>query len=62
MAEKILVIDDEETTVQLIGILLERRGYEIIKAFLHKMKARMSIDGSNGTNVELIITKFKTTD
>jgi two-component sensor histidine kinase len=37
-------------------------GYEIIKAFLQKMKARMSIDGSNGTNVELIITKFKTTD
>ncbi len=32
MAEKILVIDDEETTVQLIGILLERRGYEVIKA------------------------------
>lgn len=30
--EKILVIDDEETTVQLIGILLERRGYEVIKA------------------------------
>lgn len=33
MAEKILVIDDEETTVQLIGILLERRGYEVIKAY-----------------------------
>jgi DNA-binding response OmpR family regulator len=33
MAEKILVIDDEETTVQLIGILLERRGYEVIKSF-----------------------------
>jgi DNA-binding response OmpR family regulator len=33
MAEKILVIDDEEATVQLIGILLERRGYEIIKAY-----------------------------
>ncbi len=32
MAEKILVIDDEETTVQLISILLERRGYEVIKA------------------------------
>lgn len=32
MAEKILVIDDEETTVQLIAILLERRGYEVIKA------------------------------
>ncbi len=33
MAEKILVIDDEETTVQLIAILLERRGYEVIKAY-----------------------------
>lgn len=33
MTEKILVIDDEETTVQLIGLLLERRGYEVIKAF-----------------------------
>lgn len=30
---EILVIDDEETTVQLIAILLERRGYEVIKAF-----------------------------
>ena len=33
MAEKILVIDDEETTVQLITILLERRGYEVVKAY-----------------------------
>ena len=33
MSEKILVIDDEETTVQLISIVLERRGYEVIKAF-----------------------------
>lgn len=33
MAEKILVIDDEETTVQLITMLLERRGYEVIKAY-----------------------------
>ncbi len=33
MAEKILVIDDEEPTVQLIGMLLERRGFEVIKAF-----------------------------
>lgn len=32
MGEKILVIDDEETTVQLMGILLERRGFEVIKA------------------------------
>ena len=33
MPEKILVIDDEEMTVQLISILLERRGYEVIKAY-----------------------------
>ncbi|NDJ78080.1 MAG: response regulator transcription factor [Chloroflexi bacterium] len=33
MTEKILVIDDEEMTVQLISILLERRGYEVIKAY-----------------------------
>jgi two-component system KDP operon response regulator KdpE len=32
MAEKILVIDDDDATVQLITILLERRGYEVIKA------------------------------
>ncbi len=32
MAEKILIIDDEETTVQLIAFLLEKRGYEVIKA------------------------------
>jgi DNA-binding response OmpR family regulator len=33
MAEKILVIDDEEMTVQLIAMLLERRGYEVIRAY-----------------------------
>src|SRR5690606_8286574 len=33
MAEKILVIDDEETTVQLLALLLERRGFEVIKAY-----------------------------
>lgn len=33
MPEKILVIDDEEATVQLISILLDRRGFEVIKAF-----------------------------
>ncbi|GAB4325335.1 MAG: response regulator transcription factor [Phototrophicales bacterium] len=31
--EKILVIDDEEPTVQLIAMLLERRGFEVIKAY-----------------------------
>lgn len=33
MAEKILVIDDEETTVQLISMLLEKRDFEVIKAY-----------------------------
>jgi len=33
MAEKILIIDDEETTVQLTAILLERRDYEAVKAY-----------------------------
>jgi len=32
MSEKVLIIDDEETTVQLISILLERRNFEVIKA------------------------------
>ncbi len=32
MAEKILVIDDEEPTLQLISLLLERKGYEVLKA------------------------------
>ncbi|GAB4444685.1 MAG: response regulator transcription factor [Anaerolineae bacterium] len=33
MPEKILIIDDEETTVQLLTILFERRGFEVIKAY-----------------------------
>jgi DNA-binding response OmpR family regulator len=33
MAEKILIIDDEEATVNLIGMLLERREFEVIKAY-----------------------------
>jgi two-component system, OmpR family, KDP operon response regulator KdpE len=32
MAEKILVIDDEEPTLQLTSLLLERKGYEVLKA------------------------------
>ncbi len=35
-------------------------GYSIIQAFLQKLKARMNIDGSNGTDVQIIISKFKT--
>ena len=32
MAEKILIIDDEESTIQLLKILLERRGFDVITA------------------------------
>jgi DNA-binding response OmpR family regulator len=32
MGEKILIIDDEDTTVDLLSLLLERRGFEPIKA------------------------------
>lgn len=45
MSEKILVIDDEETTVQLITILLERRGYEVIKAYRAEDGLRKSYRG-----------------
>jgi DNA-binding response OmpR family regulator len=33
MAEKILIIDDEESLVELVRILLEHKGYEVIKAY-----------------------------
>ncbi len=33
MAEKILIVDDEEDTVKLIAMLLEKRGFETIEAF-----------------------------
>ena len=32
VADKILIIDDEEMTVHLLTILLEKRGFEVIKA------------------------------
>jgi len=37
-------------------------GYEVIQAMAQKLRARLNIDGSNGTDVQLLITKFKTTD
>jgi len=33
MAEKILIIDDEDNTVNLTAMLLERKGFEVIKAY-----------------------------
>ncbi|MGQ9909323.1 MAG: response regulator transcription factor [Candidatus Flexifilum sp.] len=32
MSEKILIIDDEENTVNLTALLLERKGFEVVKA------------------------------
>jgi two-component sensor histidine kinase len=37
-------------------------GYEIIKAFCQKLKARLSVDGINGTDVQIIVSKFTTID
>jgi two-component sensor histidine kinase len=37
-------------------------GYEMINAFAQKLKARMNIDGKNGTDVQIIISKFKTAE
>ncbi|MDX2046950.1 MAG: histidine kinase dimerization/phosphoacceptor domain -containing protein [Chitinophagaceae bacterium] len=35
-------------------------GYEIINAFAQKLKARTNIESNNGTDVQIIISKFKT--
>lgn len=36
-------------------------GYEIVKAFSQKLRARMNIESNGGTDVQIIISKFKTT-
>lgn len=33
MAEKILVVDDEQTTVEILSLVLNRQGYDVIKAY-----------------------------
>lgn len=35
-------------------------GYEIINAFCQKMKARLNVEGNGGTDVQIIVSKFKT--
>lgn len=37
-------------------------GYEVIQAMAQKLRARLNIDSSSGTDVQLLIAKFKTTD
>ena len=39
---------------------LQSFGFKVIRAFAQKLKAKLQIDGSHGTNVELTISKFKT--
>ena len=33
MPEKILIVDDDETTVEILSIVLSRKGFEVIKAY-----------------------------
>ncbi|MFN0014346.1 MAG: histidine kinase dimerization/phosphoacceptor domain -containing protein [Saprospiraceae bacterium] len=37
-------------------------GYEMIRAFAQKLKASLLLDGSKGTDVQLFIAKFKTSE
>ena len=39
---------------------LQSFGFKVIRAFAQKLKAKLHIDGSHGTNVDLVISKFKT--
>lgn len=39
---------------------LQSFGFKVIKAFAQKLKAKLVIDGRHGTNVQLLISKFKT--
>lgn len=39
---------------------LQSFGFKVIRAFAQKLKAKLSIDGSHGTDVQLLISKFKT--
>lgn len=34
-------------------------GYKLIQSFLQKLNATIKIDGDNGTNIELLISKYK---
>jgi DNA-binding response OmpR family regulator len=42
MGEKILIVDDEETTVQLLAILLELNRFEVVKAYRAEDGLRMA--------------------
>ncbi len=51
MGEKILVVDDEETTVHLLTILLEHKGFEVIKA----LRAEEGLRKAYRTQPDLIL-------
>lgn len=36
-------------------------GYQLIRSFAAKMKAMLTVNGSNGTDVQMLITKYQTT-
>jgi CheY-like chemotaxis protein len=51
MAKKILVVDDEIESVKLIGLMLQRRGYEIIAA----RSGAQALEKAQGDRPDLII-------
>lgn len=40
--------------------LLNSFGYKVVRAFAQKLKGRLVVDGKQGTDVQLIISKYKT--
>lgn len=42
MAEKILIVDDDVETLRLVGLMLQRQGYEIASA----SNGAQALDGS----------------
>jgi DNA-binding response OmpR family regulator len=51
MATKILVVDDELESLKLIGLMLQRRGYEIIAA----RSGRQALEKALSDNPDLVI-------
>ncbi len=51
MAERILVIDDEDVTLELITILLERRGFEVVRS----LRAEDGLRKAYRTHPDLIL-------
>jgi DNA-binding response OmpR family regulator len=51
MAEKILIVDDDLDTLRLVGLMLQRQGYEIVAA----NSGEQAVTMAQGENPELIL-------